>query len=258
MTSVSFRDISLNFPILHVGHRSLKKSILSTATGGLIMSDSYKVPVVQALKDVSGDFSAGDRVGIIGANGAGKSTLLRVLAGIYEPDKGVVHTQGRIMALLDIGLGFNLHMTGRENIRMQGMFFGCKPADLEGLSAEIEDFTELGEFLDLPVATYSAGMQMRLSLGVATALQPDILLMDEWVLAGDAAFLLKAQARLEKFVARAPILVLASHSEMIIRQWCNKAMYLKDGRPGFFGDVDDAYREYNGDVMARAVAPATS
>lgn len=177
--------------------------------------------------------------------------MLRALAGIYEPDKGIVDTEGRIMALLDIGLGFSLNMTGRENIRMQSMFFGCKPAELEGLSMEIEDFTELGEFLDLPVSTYSAGMQMRLSLGVATALRPDILLMDEWILTGDAAFLVKAQARLEQFVASAPILVLASHSEAIVRQWCNKALYLRGGRLRFFGDVDDAYREYNKDILTQ-------
>jgi ABC-2 type transport system ATP-binding protein/lipopolysaccharide transport system ATP-binding protein len=250
VTSVSFDNISLHFPILHVGHRSFKKTILSTATGGIILNDSYHVPVVQALKDVSGHFVAGDRVGIIGANGAGKSTLLRTLAGIYEPDDGAVHVEGRIMALLDIGLGFNLNMTGRENIRMQGMFFGCKPAELVSLSAEIEEFTELGEYLDLPVLTYSSGMQMRLSLGVATALRPDILLMDEWVLTGDAAFLVKAQARLENFVARAPILMLASHSEAIVRQWCNRAIYLKGGRLRFVGEVDEAYREYNNDIRA--------
>jgi ABC-type polysaccharide/polyol phosphate transport system ATPase subunit len=251
VASISFSNVSLDFPILHVGHFSFKKRILSTATGGLIMNGSYRVPVVQALSGVSGAFAAGDRVGIIGANGAGKSTLLRTLAGIYEPDEGSVCAEGRIMALLDIGLGFNLNMTGRENIRMQGMFLGYQPAQIESLSAEIEEFTELGDFLDLPVRTYSAGMQMRLSLGVATAFRPDILLMDEWLLTGDTAFLVKAQARLENFVARAPILVLASHSETIVRQWCTKAMYLKGGQLRYFGDVDHAFREYNQDVQFR-------
>lgn len=156
------------------------------------------------------------------------------------------------MPLLDLGLGFNPNMTGRENIRMQGMFLGYEPSTLDAIRAEIEEFTELGDYLDLPLRTYSAGMQMRLSLGVATALRPDILLMDEWLMAGDAAFLAKACARLESFVANASILVLASHAEAIIRQWCNKAMYLKGGRLVFLGDVDEAFERYQHDVAVGA------
>lgn len=237
-------NVSLSFPILHMGQRSLKKSIVAATTGGAIMREARDVPMVQALKNVSVHFTAGDRIGLVGPNGAGKSTLLRVIAGIYEPSEGCVNTHGDIMPLLDLNLGFNGDLTGRENIRLRGMYLGYRPSVFEALAPDIEEFTELGDYLDLPVRTYSSGMQMRLSLGVATALQPDILLMDEWVVAGDTAFLDKARARMERFVEKARILVLASHSEQIIRQWCNKAILLRSGHVEMFGSVDDVFSEY--------------
>ncbi|MBF7729326.1 ABC transporter ATP-binding protein [Pseudomonas sp. N040] len=249
MARIVLDQVSLLFPILHLDHWSFKKSLLSTATGGTIMRTSHKIPTVVALDKISGHFTAGDRVGLIGANGAGKSTLLRIIAGIYEPSEGSVEVSGTILPILDIGVGFNPNMTGRENIRMQGMYLGYRPAAMERVAGEIEEFTELGNYLDLPVRTYSAGMQMRLSLGVATAMRPDILLMDEWLLAGDAAFLSKARERLEKFVANASILFIASHSESIIRQWCNKAIYLKGGKIACCGTVDEAMDAYQHDVL---------
>lgn len=244
MAVVQLNNVSVSFPILHTGHRSLKKALVATATGGAILQEARSAPIVQALKEVSASFAPGDRVGLVGPNGAGKSTLLRVIAGIYEPDEGAVRVTGEIVPLLDLGLGFDNDLTGRENIRMRGMYLGLKSSRIEKLLPEIAEFTELGEYLDLPVRTYSSGMQMRLSLGVATAVEPDVLLMDEWVLAGDAAFIEKARSRLERFVERARILVLASHSESIIREWCNKAMLLKGGHMLAFGDVDEVFKEY--------------
>jgi ABC-type polysaccharide/polyol phosphate transport system ATPase subunit len=244
MAGIHLNGVSVGFPVLHTGHRSLKKALVATAAGGAILRESRAAPWVQALKDVSARFEPGDRVGLIGPNGAGKSTLLRVIAGIYEPNEGEVHVAGKVMPLLDLSLGFDGDLTGRENIRLRGMYLGVKPARFERLAPDIADFTELGGYLDLPVRTYSSGMQMRLSLGVATALEPDILLMDEWVLAGDAAFMAKARARLSGFVDRANILVLASHSEEIIREWCNKALLLKSGHVAAFGGVDDVFNEY--------------
>jgi ABC-type polysaccharide/polyol phosphate transport system ATPase subunit len=244
VVQVVLDHVSLSFPILHVAHRSLKKAILATATGGAIMRESHSAPVVQALTDISCSFASGDRIGLIGWNGAGKSTLLRVIAGIYEPSAGRVHTQGNIMPLLDLGVGFNGDLTGRENIRLRGMYLGYRPSVFETLAPEIEEFTELGGYLDLPVRTYSSGMQMRLAFGIATALQPDILLMDEWILAGDAAFVDRAHARIAGFVEKTHILVLASHAEGIVRQWCNKAIFLKSGRVEMLGPVDDVLAEY--------------
>ncbi|WP_081581760.1 ABC transporter ATP-binding protein [Pararhodospirillum photometricum] len=193
MAKVILKDVSVSFPVLHTGNRSLKKALVATATGGAILREARSAPVVQALKDVTVSLEPGDRVGLIGTNGAGKSTLLRVIAGIYEPDTGDIHISGDVMPLLDLGLGFDGDLTGRENIRMRGMYLGLKPHDSKKLVPEIAAFTELGDYLDLPVRTYSSGMQMRLSLGVATAIQPDILLMDEWMMAGDATFMEKAK-----------------------------------------------------------------
>jgi ABC-2 type transport system ATP-binding protein/lipopolysaccharide transport system ATP-binding protein len=246
MAGVHLKSVSVAFPVLHTSHRSLKKAVVSTAAGGTILRDSRSAPVVQALKKVSASFAPGDRIGLVGPNGAGKSTLLRVIAGIYEPSGGEIDVIGNVLPLLDLGLGFDGDLTGRENIRLRGMFLGIKPSRFERLVPDISDFTELGEYLDLPVRTYSSGMQMRLSLGVATALEPDILLMDEWIMAGDAAFLEKARARLSSFVEKANILVLASHSEAIIREWCNKAMLLRGGLVEAFGAVDDVFRAYHG------------
>ena len=244
MTTIHLDRVSVSFPVLHTGHRSLKKALVATTTGGAILRESRSTPVVQALKNVSAIFESGDRIGLVGSNGAGKSTLLRVIAKIYEPDEGQVHVTGKVVPLLDLGLGFDGDLTGRENIRLRGMYLGTKPSRLEKLSADIAAFTELGDYLDLPVRTYSSGMQMRLSLGIATALEADILLMDEWVQAGDAQFLEKARARTAEFVAKARILVLASHSESILREWCNKAILLKRGRVDAAGAVDEVLKEY--------------
>lgn len=244
MADIQLHRVSVRFPVLHTGHRSLKKMIVATATGGSILNDSRSAPIVQALADISLNFQSGDRIGLVGPNGAGKSTLLRVLAGIYEPNEGSVHVKGDVMPLLDLGLGFDSDLTGRENIRLRGMYLGIKPSQFARLAPEIAAFTELGDYLDLPVRTYSSGMQMRLALGVATAVAPDILLMDEWMMAGDAHFMEKARTRLVGFVEQANIMVLASHSEPVIRQWCNKALLLRHGHIAAFGPVDEVLREY--------------
>jgi ABC-type polysaccharide/polyol phosphate transport system ATPase subunit len=244
MAEVHLWNVSLGFPVLHTGHRSLKKALVAKAVGGAIMQEARSAPWVQALRDVTASFMPGDRVGLIGPNGAGKSTLLRVIAGIFEPNEGQVHVDGEVLPLLDLGLGFDEQLSGRENIWMRGMYLGIRPSRFDAAVQEIADFTELGGYLDLPVRTYSSGMQMRLSLGVATILEPDILLMDEWILAGDAAFLAKARNRLSDFVQKASILVLASHSETIIREWCNKAVLLRGGHVEASGGVDEVFRVY--------------
>ncbi len=244
MARIVLDKINVRFPVLHTGHRSLKKAILANATGGAILNDTRAAPVVEALAGISAQFSTGDRIGLVGPNGAGKSTLLRVIAGIYEPNEGRVSVTGQVMPLLDLGVGFDGDLTGRENIRMRGLYLGIKPSRFATLAPDIAHFTELGDYLDMPVRTYSSGMQMRLALGVATAVAPEILLMDEWMMAGDAHFMEKARARMFGFVEQARILVLASHSEDIIRQWCNKAMLLRAGHIEAFGPVDEVMRDY--------------
>lgn len=252
MSFIVLDDASIDFPILHVNHRSLKKVFIATATGGKIMRDSHRAPVVKALSGISAHINPGDRIGLVGPNGAGKTTLLRLMGGIYEPTIGRVLTRGKAMTLLDLGLGLNADMTGRENIRLRGMYMGMRSREIDALASEIEAFTELGDYLDMPMRTYSSGMQLRVSFAVATCVKPDILLMDEWVLAGDAAFVARAQARMMSFVSTSNILVLASHSEAIIEEWCNKAMYLAAGQLKAFGptaEVLAAYRFSRGGVQ---------
>ncbi len=245
MPAIQLDNLSIGYPILHSGHRSLKKSFVSAATGGKILRESRKAPYVQALKQISASIQAGDKVGLVGPNGAGKTTLLRAIAGIYEPMSGQVYTEGRITALLDVGLGVNIDMTGRENIMLRGNYMGIRPKEMAKLAPEIEAFTELDEYLDMPLRTYSAGMRIRLVFGIATSVKPDVLLMDEWVMAGDAAFLDKAKARMQDFVSSSSILVLASHNNAIISKWCNKAMFLLSGELVAFGEVQEVLERYN-------------
>ncbi|MDE1905734.1 MAG: ABC transporter ATP-binding protein [Rhodospirillales bacterium] len=185
---------------------------------------------VEALRNVSFSLNTGDRLGFIGSNGAGKTTLLRTMAGIYEPVAGRMVIEGVITALLDPGQGMNLDLTGNENIRMRGLYNSYTDAQIKHLLEDVAQFSELGDFLSLPVRTYSSGMIVRLGFALATAIHPQILLMDEWILAGDAAFLGKARARLESMVGHAEILVLSSHNPAILMQWCNRLIWMDAGR----------------------------
>jgi ABC-type polysaccharide/polyol phosphate transport system ATPase subunit len=199
---------------------------------------------VDALTQISLHLQSGDRLGLIGHNGAGKSTLLRILAGIYEPSVGKVNINGSIGAMLDITLGMDPEATGYENIRIRGMILGLSKSEIEQIIPDIEEFTEMGSFLSMPVKTYSSGMTVRLAFAISTAIAPDILLMDEAIGAGDAHFMEKAQKRLENFVHQSEILVLASHSNAAIRQFCNKALWLEHGRVHMFDDVETVVSAY--------------
>lgn len=245
MALIALRDVSVEFPIYQGGSRSLKKALLRAGTGGGLARDAANRLCVRALDRLSLDIRHGDRVGIIGANGAGKTTLLRVLAGVYEPTSGQIHTEGAIAPLFDVGLGLNPDATGYDNIYLRGLYMGLPPKVIRSHIAEVAEFSELGDYLSMPVRTYSAGMTLRLAFGAATCIDPEILLMDEWLLAGDAHFLDKARRRLEAFVSRSSILVLASHSEAIMREWCNKAIYLQQGRVEGYGPIDEVIELYH-------------
>ncbi len=222
-------DISVDFPLYHGDSRSLKKTLLGHASSRFAQ-DRRSRPVVQALRDISFSLKTGDRLGLIGSNGSGKTTLLRALSGIYQPTAGSLSMEGRLQSLLDPGQGMNPDLTGRENIRLRGRFLGLPRPEIDRLEADVEDFSELAQFLDLPVRNYSSGMVVRLAFAMATAFPPEILLMDEWILAGDAAFMEKARARVEGMVRHADILVLASHSPSILVEWCNRLLWLEGGR----------------------------
>lgn len=200
--------------------------------------------MVEALHDISISLEKRDRLAIIGANGAGKTTLLRVMAGVYEPISGQVIVSGRIASMFDIGIGIDFELNGYENIRLRGLLLELSSAEIEAKMQEIADFTELGDYLDMPIRTYSSGMMMRLTFAVATCFVPDIVLMDEWILAGDLHFMTKAQNCIENFIKMSSILVLASHNLELLRRWCTKALWLQNGRVRAIGPIDavaDAY-----------------
>lgn len=249
MASIEISDISVYFPLYHASSRSLKKTLMRAATGrvgGHVAEDTQHRVVVQALRDVSFSLSAGDRLGLVGGNGAGKTTLLRTLAGIYEPVVGRVRIEGSLNALLDPNLGMNPDLTGRENIRLRGLYGGMSPADIRRLEEDVRTFAELDDFMEMPVRVYSSGMVVRLGFALATAIRPQILLMDEWFLAGDAAFMDKARDRLENMVRGAEILVLSTHNERVVMEWCNRVIWLDQGRVLHDGRADEVMASYLG------------
>src|SRR5262245_43159422 len=198
MACISLDEVSVSFPVYNTNARSLKKSMLAMTTGGRIGTDLDDTLYVKALDSVSLVFEHGDRVGLVGHNGAGKTTLLRVLAGIYEPVGGRFYAEGRIAPMFDPMLGMDMESTGYENIVLRGLFLGLSPAEIEARIDEIAEFAELGQYLAMPVRTYSSGMAMRLAFAVSTCIDPDILLMDEWLSTGDNSFVDKAERRLAR------------------------------------------------------------
>ena len=237
-TKIILDNVSLTYPVYGSNGRSFKRSLINITTGGRLNKEANHV-VVEALRHVSFTLQSGDRVGLLGHNGAGKTTLLRVLAQIYEPTHGKMITQGRISSLFDIELGMDPESTGYENIITRGLLLGLSKQKMRELTPEIEQFTEMGDFLAMPIKTYSAGMKVRLAFGIVTAAAPDILLMDEIIGAGDSRFMEKAQDRLEAFIHRSEILVMASHSNKAIRKFCNKLLWLEHGEVKAFGATED-------------------
>ncbi|RYH22492.1 MAG: ABC transporter ATP-binding protein, partial [Alcaligenaceae bacterium] len=217
---ISAQDLTVEFPIFNASHRSLKKRVLNSATGGRIAGDAGQRVSVRALEDINLEFKPGDRVGLLGHNGAGKTTLLRVLSGVYPPSSGKLEVRGRIAALTDISVGIDGEATGFENIFLRGVVMGMTTREINEKMDDIAEFSELGEYLNMPVRTYSSGMQLRLAFSVSTSIDADIILMDEWLSVGDASFNKKASARLEQMVANSSILVMASHQEDVINRLC--------------------------------------
>jgi lipopolysaccharide transport system ATP-binding protein len=249
-------DVSVSFPLYHGESRSLKKTVFAAASGRLGQDTKHRL-TVEALRNVSFSLRSGDKVGFIGSNGAGKTTLLRTLAGIYEPVTGSITIDGEVTALLDASQGLNMDLTGNENIRLRALFNGYSEAQIKQLLADVAAFAELDQFLDLPVRTYSSGMIIRLGFALATAIKPQILLMDEWIMAGDASFMDKAKHRLETVVQGAEILVLSSHNTEIILRWCNRVIWMDTGRIRADGTPEEVLSAYlPPDQFAHAMAGA--
>jgi ABC-type polysaccharide/polyol phosphate transport system ATPase subunit len=247
-------NLHLDFPIYGTQHLSLRHAIYRRATGGVIFHDdqhSGRV-LVKALNGITMELNEGDRVGLIGHNGAGKSTLLKAVAGIYEPVQGKILVKGRITPLFDMMPGLDPEDTGYENILTCGLLLGMSRDDLETKIPQIEEFSELGEYLSLPVRTYSAGMMARLGFALVTAIDPDVLLMDEGFGAADLRFAERSARRMDEFIGRSRIMVLASHSDSMITSICNKAAWLNQGQLVELGPVGEILRKYNDSVRDEA------
>lgn len=229
MALISLRNVSVNFPIYGAGAASLKKTLANSVTGGRFGKETG-VNVVQALSDINIELKSGDRLGLIGHNGAGKSTLLRTLAGVYEPSVGEFLRQGSVASLIDPSLGIEVDATGVENIMLRGLVMGMSKRQIDELTPDICEFSGLGEYVNMPVRTYSTGMLMRLAFSISTSVEADILLMDEWLSVGDAEFTEKAEQRMRAVVAKSGILVLASHNPELIQRECNRVIHLEHGR----------------------------
>jgi len=262
MLSIVGKDIYVEFPIYDLKMRSFKHTLglgplargINRLTakklnvGGQIGTGQTGRIVIKALDKISFEIAEGDRIGLLGHNGSGKTTLLRTLAGIYEPAEGTIQTTGRVFPLFDLQLGMDTDATGLENIWMRGKLLGLSTKQIKDALDDVSEFTELGEYLYMPIRTYSTGMALRLAFAISTAVTPEILVLDEMIGAGDAAFIARADARLKSFLARTGILVIASHSMAILRQWCNKGMLLEAGKLVAFGPIEDVIKRYEGTI----------
>ena len=225
MALIKLDQASVEIPIYSNHNRYIKNSFLKKFT-----KDKGLPHSVKAINNITLHLKDGDRLGVMGPNGAGKTTFLRMLAGIYIPTSGRIEVSGRIASLIDISMGMDSEATGYENIRMRGVMMGLSLKKIRSMEEEIADFSGLGDFLTMPIRTYSAGMHMRLGFAVSTAVEADIILMDEWLSVGDSEFILKAEKRLENFIKRSSILVIASHSDELIQKTTNQVLRLEHGK----------------------------
>ncbi|NLI27008.1 MAG: ABC transporter ATP-binding protein [Acetobacter sp.] len=258
--SITAHDLSLSFPLFHGGARSLKKSLFGKAkktiqknparTGGEVGLAPGETGVleVRALSNLTFSIASGERIGLIGHNGAGKTTLLRVLGGIFDTPPEHLTVHGNVVSLIDTGSGMNRELTGRENIMLHARHRGLTSAQQRQLEEDVEQFANLGHFLNLPVRLYSSGMAVRLGFGLATAISPQILLMDEWFMAGDAQFQASAKERLSSVVKNAEILVITSHNLPILLEWCTRIIWLEGGRIKMDGPTEEVIKTYQTSV----------
>jgi ABC-type polysaccharide/polyol phosphate transport system ATPase subunit len=240
MSNIRVEGISLRFRIYHDRSPSLKDYVarIFERNRPSRFSDFW------AVRDVSFEICAGDRVGIVGHNGAGKSTLLKALCRVYEPTEGNISIAGRLAPLLEIGAGFHPEFTGRENIYLNGSILGYSKLEIRSIESEVISFAEVEEFIDTPVKYYSTGMYMRLAFSLATAMQPDILVLDEVFAGGDANFMTKAKVRMQSLINKANIMIMVSHDHILLQSLCNRVLWLDHGRLVADGTPDDVIGRY--------------
>jgi lipopolysaccharide transport system ATP-binding protein len=246
MALVEFDQVNVDFPIYNASARSLKKRLFQVATGGQLGADGGGRVVVRALENLNFKIEDGARVGLLGHNGAGKSTLLRLLSGAYFPSSGRASIVGDVGSLIDISFGIDHEASGRENILLRGSLLGLSRAQIKDKLEEIIEFSELGDFVDMPVRTYSTGMHLRLAFAVSTVIRPEILLMDEWLSVGDEGFQAKASIRMNELTAATNILIIATHSRELILSTCNRVIWLEHGKIRMDGSPEEVVTAYFG------------
>lgn len=230
MAHIQIKNLTLDFPLYSSHGRSFKSSVINKVLGGFIERNSKSGLVITALNNISIDLQEGDRLGIIGHNGSGKTSLLRVISGVYKNFTGSLSVDGSIASLIDITLGMDPEATGYENIRMRGVMMGLQVSEIKKIEHDIAEFSELGEYLNFRMKTYSTGMQMRLSFAISTTIRAQVLIMDEWLTVGDEQFQHKAERRLNELIKENSILVLASHSKDLIKRTCNRVIKMEHGQ----------------------------
>ena len=240
-------DIIMSKIALDVQHVSIDYKDLSHMSlhQSLTKDGIKKVNIVHAVQDVSFTVNQGEILGIVGKNGSGKSTLLRSIAGIFQPDKGKIDTKGNRVSLMAIGIGFNGNNTGRENILKSGMLLGCQLDYIKEHMNEIIEFSELGEFIDRPVRTYSSGMYSKLSFAVTAILDTDIMLVDEVLSVGDEHFRKKSYKKMEDLMLSDRTVLIVSHATDTLKKFCNKILWINDGKIIKYGETDEILREYD-------------
>lgn len=244
MARIELENLSIDFPVYEAGKRLLKKDLIRFATGGVINSLEDKIVTVKALNNISLQIANGIRLGIVGRNGSGKTTLLRILAQIYEPTSGSISVEGHTTPLLDMMIGFDDSSTGYEIIQVRGLLQGLSAKEISSKTKQIAEYTGLGDYLEMPIRTYSAGMKMRLAFGIASSSNPEILLLDEVFGVGDEAFVKKAKKRMEEMIEESSIVVFTSHSFDLIREICSHVLWLDQGNMRFFGEVNEGLNQY--------------
>jgi lipopolysaccharide transport system ATP-binding protein len=255
MAQIELDHVDLTFRVRRQkGRLSLKEYLLH----GLFLRRSALAMEVHALKDLSVTFSAGERVGILGPNGAGKSSLLKLLAGVYHPTRGNRRVQGKISSLFDLMLGFDGDASGWDNIRYRGYLQGETPASINAKMQEIAEFSELGDFLDTPVRYYSAGMLVRLAFAISTAIEPEILLVDEVLTVGDMAFQEKAGWRMREMMAQADLIVVISHDLNTLSNLCDRGIWLDHGQLRLDGPIEEVIDAYTNAVHGQPPLLATA
>jgi ABC-2 type transport system ATP-binding protein len=252
MARIDLIEASLHYPVFSVKARSLRNVIVAATTGGKLSKEVSNVVTVEALNDITFSVTEGDRLALLGLNGAGKTTLLKLMGGLLEPSAGHVIREGSLALMLGLLPSTDSDSTGLQNLYISGYARGLSDAEIEPMVDDIIEFSELGEFIDMPMRIYSSGMLARLIFSININMPADILLVDEVFGAGDATFVNKAQKRMEEFVDKSKLFIFSSHNETLIRSVCNKAALIDHGKLLAFGDIDSTLEQYQKIVMDAA------